>query len=1682
MPQRSSRNNNNNHYNGRNSNKRTTDSQSQIPPHQSHRTSPPPSPPTHLPTPLPDEQLLSLRASAMEDSLTELGLGVGDAAAPPTRHVESETGVDVDGGDDASIAVSTFSLSLGHAAAHPTRLIDLDTPPPAQLIALPERADDPDAEEEVKDQADVDALGLDSSYTYQAAMAYRSPPFREAQLPEKQDSPPPLPIPHRVPQQEFGEDEEGEGGFVGELNTSRNATIRMPRVMSPTHRPSLSTPNVSSPSNASSSRPTTTSILPSSPALQSRSRFGGFDAFSIGQALRSSYASLHRLPVVGYGVFSSSSSATASRAAASSSSGQPQQHRRVVSQQEFERDYERYDDSYNYGYRQPEPQMLQPQPQPQQSQPRLEEEYEYDTSRYPQQQRQQQGVAADMRRLPQPQRQRIQGQESGLAMAMKRGSPTGGYTSYSDSAEPMGPSGPEAAPSRGMRHEEKERDRGRREAEVISWARWDVLNDRRVLIIAYPTSLQIWDCADLKEVKEVLDVDFGAPEWGLLVGDSSFGPRRRGKEEEEGGKVRMRVVHAAVLPPPKILPAPGKATRVDDVDGFRDVRPLLAILMEPANEDERELETSSTTLVLYSLRKHQIVKMLSLDGRAMPTGIGKEGFVANEFVVAIGTTNPPRIHILSTLTFHTLHIVHSDALEPFYRPTAVSYSAQQSISSTLGVPSALSPSTSNSSQPSMASTGLLSIEGVTAGTTPPHLMYCLILSFRYRTGYLPMPLLRPGHHHHQARMRAVDFLLRPMPHPHPGLPPLMVAPRAVSLRLLLAVLLTGMSTITQADVGHAALKVGESVLGGMRFLGGPVSVGYALGVEGGGSGRGRLVSRRMRRDRDRRYSAGTPTTPTTTTAAPQTRQVAEHGYYVTVLDLAPLFSFDPARDPRLSPASVSSSRSASRSPHAPGPPAPRKVDEFLVSRSQPVAGLSFSKDGTSVGVVPRDGHSVKVFKLHPAPGVMVAAYNVISSSSALASSQEDTTPREFSERQIPEPMTRPASQLYDLYRGRTSAVIESVDWSRDGKWVGIGTRNRTVHVFGVNPFGMKPDVVWHLGGRVRDGVVSGVEPRTTQMTPLVRVRASKSSSSAKNIPSSIASTGSSSPAAVYTEPSRAPLAFTFVPPSELSANIQTPNSPRHHPVPSSSFSPSMSPSSPTFSSASPSVHGHSGSRPSLSRQQTSSSPHQDILLFDPADGVLSLRRLILDKHPVKEGGISTAIGGIGGSVGAAAAHALGVTSISLPGMGGAGKLSSSPSLKVSVGGGRDVKKDVGSDSDMELGAKESTVVWWDLRSGRESRGQVKFVFEPLDLGSKGKGRTVISADWLAQGEISTCSSSEVVLPRSLYLSHQFSFHTLGEDYHALIRRYQFDINGDKIEVRKEVEVVSAFSPSSAGAGVGLPGGGADAFMQDFDAQPHHRHARRISSSFDEPIASAISGSLQVDSANLPLILPMYPNGVPGSATGPAFAFPHKVLRNAIPIGKGIGRNVNVVGEGIGRIVSAGVGRRGRERERDREGGFSLNDEHGELHVPLEFDEEDEDFIRGERPGSSGPLAATSESSRDTSLVTPGNSSVAHSLMMDADVVGRVDEEIWGDDLASVIPHPSTSASAGVRHRHEGSLEDDSDFVRGWDKQDRLAVEEQEGYDDLGIVGVGGRVQRDVESEAERDKDKERKRKSKTRKR
>ena len=284
------------------------------------------------------------------------------------------------------------------------------------------------------------------------------------------------------------------------------------------------------------------------------------------------------------------------------------------------------------------------------------------------------------------------------------------------------------------------------------------------------------------------------------------------------------------------------------------------------------------------------------------------------------------------------------------------------------------------------------------------------------------------------------------------------------------------TNMTQAELGQAALKVGETVLGGMKLLGGMaydaaksrVSGGsgdmgrVSLGGEGwvsGGVG-GRFVSRSApdtsegdesaaQRLRERRFSnASTFSGQHITTVSPSTKSTttASGGYYITVLDLSPLL--------------VSAGKEAASSVTNVGPPI--KIDEFMSSRSQPVAALHFSADGTSLAVIQRDGYVVKTFKIRPIASVL--------SSGIFGGSKMDNGEAEMRKRWSGRfhQQTSSSEKMYTLRRGRTSAVVEGADWSKDGRWLAIGTRKRTVHVFPVNPYGGKADIASHLEGRVRN--------------------------------------------------------------------------------------------------------------------------------------------------------------------------------------------------------------------------------------------------------------------------------------------------------------------------------------------------------------------------------------------------------------------------------------------------------------------------------------------------------------------------------------------------------------------------------------------------------------------------------------
>ena len=202
---------------------------------------------------------------------------------------------------------------------------------------------------------------------------------------------------------------------------------------------------------------------------------------------------------------------------------------------------------------------------------------------------------------------------------------------------------------------------------------------------------------------------------------------------------------------------------------------------------------------------------------------------------------------------------------------------------------------------------------------------------------------------------------------------------------------------------------------------------------------------------------------------------------------------------------------------------------------------------------------------------------------------------------------------------------------------------------------------------------------------------------------------------------------------------------------------------------------------------------------------------------------------------------------------------------------------------------------------------------------------ILYISWLAQAELSTYSPS----PRSLYLSHQFSFWSFPEDYHALLRQYQFtNVRGTKIHVRPQVQVSMM---------MGLE---CDRFVDDTTTTTTH-------TGFTRGISSALSSDLLTDSnaRSLP-VLPAYPNGVGRTSSFTASSKTPAFIRNAMPIRK-LGDGMSDGLDRIKREISSSYHyyhhRHHRHHHHHHHRRMSEEDSAEDDSVPLEFGEEDEDF-------------------------------------------------------------------------------------------------------------------------------------------
>ncbi|EIM83630.1 uncharacterized protein STEHIDRAFT_62984 [Stereum hirsutum FP-91666 SS1] len=147
---------------------------------------------------------------------------------------------------------------------------------------------------------------------------------------------------------------------------------------------------------------------------------------------------------------------------------------------------------------------------------------------------------------------------------------------------------------------------------------------------------------------------------------------------------------------------------------------------------------------------------------------------------------------------------------------------------------------------------------------------------------------------------------------------------------------------------------------------------------------------------------------------------------------------------------------------------------------------------------------------------------------------------------------------------------------------------------------------------------------------------------------------------------------------------------------------------------------------------------------------------------------------------------------------------------------------------------------------------------------------------LSHAELQACSQLPRVLPRPIYLYHQSSFHTLGDVYHAHMRRYRFELHTTRIEAGKVVQI-TAYSA----------GGDGEPFLDSSQVSLH----RIKRSSFGELLSSAISSDLPHFMASSPPASTMFSSGSVWSSSS----------RNSLPVDRMETRLSEGMSEGLGRL-------------------------------------------------------------------------------------------------------------------------------------------------------------------------------------
>lgn len=237
----------------------------------------------------------------------------------------------------------------------------------------------------------------------------------------------------------------------------------------------------------------------------------------------------------------------------------------------------------------------------------------------------------------------------------------------------------------------------------------------------------------------------------------------------------------------------------------------------------------------------------------------------------------------------------------------------------------------------------------------------------------------------------------------------------------------------QADSSSTQPNSQNVILNSAVEIGGGVARGVWAGLKMGAQAAGRAANQRLASSAPARggleidANNGSPSLGSPEEATSESRSLTESsilddipmaepdvgGQWIKIIDLCPSASSAHRQPPE--PTTIAHFRLPCSRQVVPPINSHESLNAY--SQSRYVSHLAFSPDGTGIFVSPADGRALHLFDIHPASP------------------------------ELPVPSGTVAGEVwhtYELRRGNTAAAVSEVQWSADGRWIGVATQRGTV--------------------------------------------------------------------------------------------------------------------------------------------------------------------------------------------------------------------------------------------------------------------------------------------------------------------------------------------------------------------------------------------------------------------------------------------------------------------------------------------------------------------------------------------------------------------------------------------------------------------------------------------------------------